>query len=159
MFPESALANAPSTFKSAPVKAKGFPEGYHISYQVAAEDCTGCTLCVDICPIRDKSNVSRKALNMSAQPPLREAERQNWEFFTGLPDYERDALKRNTIAGAMIMQPLFEFSGACVGCGETPYVKLASQLFGDRMLVANAKALMRGEIMKQRPNDRSFVAN
>ncbi len=138
VFPASALATAPAGFKSAPVKAKGFPEGYHISYQVAPEDCTGCTLCVDICPIRDKSNVSRKALNMSAQAPLREVERENWRFFESLEEFDRGDLKTNTIAGSMILQPLFEFSGACVGCGETPYVKLASQLFGDRMLVANA---------------------
>jgi pyruvate-ferredoxin/flavodoxin oxidoreductase len=138
VFHESELANAPAGFKSAPVKAKGYPEGYHISYQVAAEDCTGCTLCVDICPIRDKSNVSRKALNMASQPELREQERANWNFFLTLPEFDRSQLKKNTIAASMMMQPLFEFSGACVGCGETPYVKLASQLFGDRMLVANA---------------------
>ena len=138
VFHESELAAAPSSFKSAPVKAKGYPEGYHISYQVAPEDCTGCTLCVDICPIRDKSNVSRKALNMAPQPALRAQERDNWEFFTTLPEFDRSQLKTNTLAGSMVLQPLFEFSGACVGCGETPYVKLASQLFGDRMLVANA---------------------
>jgi pyruvate-ferredoxin/flavodoxin oxidoreductase len=138
VFPESELESAPPGFKSAPVKAKGFPDGYHISYQVAPEDCTGCTLCVDICPIRDKSNVSRKALNMAPQPELLAQERENWRFFETLPEYDRSSLKSNTIAGSMIMQPLFEFSGACVGCGETPYVKLASQLFGDRMLVANA---------------------
>jgi pyruvate-ferredoxin/flavodoxin oxidoreductase len=105
---------------------------------VAPEDCTGCTLCVDICPIRDKTNVSRKALNMAPQPQLRASERDNWEFFLSLPEYDRSTLKTNTIAGSMVLQPLFEFSGACVGCGETPYLKLASQLFGDRMLVANA---------------------
>ncbi|TDG13925.1 pyruvate:ferredoxin (flavodoxin) oxidoreductase [Seongchinamella unica] len=138
VFHESALATAPEGFKSAPVKAKGYPEGYHISYQVAPEDCTGCTLCVDICPIRDKSNVSRKALNMAPQAPRREAEREYWKFFESLPEFDRGELKTNTIAGSMVLQPLFEFSGACVGCGETPYVKLASQLFGDRMLVANA---------------------
>ena len=138
VFHESELAQAPAGFKSAPVKAKGYPDGYHISYQVAPEDCTGCTLCVDICPIRDKSNVSHKALNMDAQPPLLAQERDNWDFFERLPEFDRSQLKRNTIAASMIMQPLFEFSGACVGCGETPYVKLASQLFGDRMMVANA---------------------
>jgi pyruvate-ferredoxin/flavodoxin oxidoreductase len=138
VFHESELAGAPASFKSAPVKAKGYPEGHHISYQVAPEDCTGCTLCVDICPIRDKSNVSRKALNMEPQPALRAQERANWDFFTTLPEFDRSQLKTNTIAGSMVLQPLFEFSGACVGCGETPYVKLASQLFGDRMLVANA---------------------
>ena len=138
VFHETQLKNAPATFKSVPVKAKGYPEGYHVSYQVAAEDCTGCTLCVDICPIRDKSNASRKALNMAPQPALREQERDNWNFFIGLPEFDRSQLKLNTIAASMMTQPLFEFSGACVGCGETPYVKLASQLFGDRMLVANA---------------------
>ena len=138
VFHESALEHAPATFKSAPVKAKGYPEGYHISYQVAPEDCTGCTLCVDICPIRDKSKASRKALNMAPQPALRATERDNWDFFTTLPEFDRSQLKTNTIAGSMVLQPLFEFSGACVGCGETPYVKLVSQLFGDRMLVANA---------------------
>jgi pyruvate-ferredoxin/flavodoxin oxidoreductase len=138
VFHESSLADAPPTFKSAPVKAKGFPEGYHITYQVAPEDCTGCTLCVDICPIRDKSNVSRKALNMAPQAELRAPERDNWDFFVSLPEFDRRELKTNTIAGSMVLQPLFEFSGACVGCGETAYVKLASQLFGDRMLVANA---------------------
>jgi pyruvate-ferredoxin/flavodoxin oxidoreductase len=138
VFHESELEQAPASFKSVPVKAKGYPEGYHISYQVAPEDCTGCTLCVDICPIKDKSNVSRKALNMAPQPALRAQERDNWTFFTSLPEFDRSQLKLNTIAGSMMTQPLFEFSGACVGCGETPYVKLASQLFGDRMLVANA---------------------
>jgi pyruvate-ferredoxin/flavodoxin oxidoreductase len=138
VFHESELAGAPKTFKSAPMRAKGYPEGYHISYQVAPEDCTGCTLCVDICPIRDKSNVSHKALNMASQPERRQAEAENWQFFTALPEYDRSALKTNTLPGSMVLQPLFEFSGACVGCGETPYLKLASQLFGDRMLVANA---------------------
>jgi len=117
---------------------KDFPAGLAISYQVAPEDCTGCTLCVDICPIRDKSNASRKALNMVPQPPLREAERDNWDFFLSIPEYDRRLLKTNTIKGSMVLQPLFEFSGACVGCGETPYIKLASQLFGDRMVIANA---------------------
>ncbi|KPK40402.1 MAG: pyruvate-flavodoxin oxidoreductase [Gammaproteobacteria bacterium SG8_47] len=137
-FPAAAVVNAPPTFKHVPIKGKDFPEGYHISYQVAPEDCTGCELCVDICPIHDKSNVSRKALNMAAQPPLREAERANWAFFLSLPEYDRREVKLTTLKGSMLLQPLFEFSGACEGCGETPYVKLASQLFGDRMVVANA---------------------
>ncbi|MDX1824051.1 MAG: pyruvate:ferredoxin (flavodoxin) oxidoreductase, partial [Thiohalomonadales bacterium] len=138
IFPESALTNAPATFKSAPMRGKDFPAGLHITYQVAPEDCTGCGLCADICPIRDKTNASRKALNMAPQPPLRTQERDNWEFFLTLPEYDRRELKPTTIKGSMVFQPLFEFSGACVGCGETPYVKLASQLFGDRMVVANA---------------------
>jgi pyruvate-ferredoxin/flavodoxin oxidoreductase len=138
VFSTTQLAHAPETFKHIAVKGKDFPEDVHITYQVAPEDCTGCGLCVDICPIRDKSNPEHKALNMAPQPPLREQERINWEFFLNLPEYDRSALKANTIKGSMIMQPLFEFSGACLGCGETPYIKLATQLFGDRMLVANA---------------------
>ncbi|AEG01158.1 pyruvate:ferredoxin (flavodoxin) oxidoreductase [Methylomonas methanica] len=138
IYPVDALENAPETFKHAPMLGKDFPAGLAMTYQVAAEDCTGCSLCVDICPIRDKSNASRKALNMHPQAPLREPERENWDFFLSLPEYDRRHLKLNTIKGAMVLQPLFEFSGACVGCGETPYVKLASQLFGDRMVVANA---------------------
>ena len=138
IFSTDVLANTPETFKHALMLGKDFPAGLAMSYQVAPEDCTGCTLCVDICPIRDKSNASRKALNMRPQPPLREAERENWDFFLSIPEYDRRLLKTNTIKGAMVMQPLFEFSGACVGCGETPYIKLASQLFGDRMVVANA---------------------
>ena len=138
IYANEELATSPTTFKHAPMLGKDFPEGLAISYQVAPEDCTGCTLCVDICPIRDKSNASRKALNMHPQAPLRATERKNWEFFLSLPEYDRRLLKTNTIKGAMALQPLFEFSGACVGCGETPYIKLASQLFGDRMVVANA---------------------
>ena len=138
IFTTDVVENAPVTFKSAPMLGKDFPAGLAISYQVAPEDCTGCTLCVDICPIRDKSNASRKALNMVPQPPLREAERDNWDFFLSIPEYDRRLLKTNTIKGSMVLQPLFEFSGACVGCGETPYIKLASQLFGDRMVIANA---------------------
>ncbi len=138
IYSHDVLENMPETFKHAPMLGKDFPAGLEISYQVAPEDCTGCSLCVDICPIRDKSNASRKALNMVPQPPLRETERENWDFFLAIPEYERRLLKTNTIKGAMVLQPLFEFSGACAGCGETPYIKLASQLFGDRMVVANA---------------------
>ena len=138
IFSTADIVDAPETFKKAPMLGKDFPSGLAISYQVAPEDCTGCTLCVDICPIRDKSNASRKALNMAPQPPLRQAERENWDYFLTIPEYDRRLLKTNTIKGAMVLQPLFEFSGACVGCGETPYIKLASQLFGDRMVIANA---------------------
>jgi pyruvate-ferredoxin/flavodoxin oxidoreductase len=138
IYTSDLLQNAPAEFKHAGILGKDFPGNLSISYQVAPEDCTGCGLCADICPIRDKSNASRKALNMQPQPPLREQERHNWEYFLTLPEYDRKLLKTNTIKGAMLLQPLFEFSGACVGCGETPYIKLASQLFGDRMIVANA---------------------
>jgi pyruvate-ferredoxin/flavodoxin oxidoreductase len=137
-FTESELAAAPESFKSIQIKGKDFPQGVHISYQVAPEDCTGCSLCVDICPIRDKSNASRKAVNMAEQAPLREAEVANWTFFESLPEYDHAEIKLNTLKGSMLLEPHFEFSGACVGCGETPYIRLASQLFGDRMLVANA---------------------
>jgi len=138
VFPAELAESAPASFKHVPPRSKDYPAGWHMSYQVAPEDCTGCTLCVEVCPIRDKSNVSRKALNMADQPPLRAQEAENWAFFLGLPDYDRRLAKRGTVPGSMLLPPLFEFSGACVGCGETPYIRLATQLFGDRMLVANA---------------------
>jgi pyruvate-ferredoxin/flavodoxin oxidoreductase len=139
LFDEKLLNSAPSAFKSMPIKGKDFPANLQMSYQVSPEDCTGCGLCVDICPIRDKSNASHKALNMVPYTAeLRQQEKVNWDFFLGLPEYDRTQVKTSTIKGSMILQPLFEFSGACEGCGETPYIKLASQLFGDRMLVANA---------------------
>ena len=137
VFREEDLAAAPPTFRHAPIKGKEF-DGLHVSYQVAPEDCTGCSLCVEVCPAHDKSDVSRKALRMEPQAPLREQERRNWEFFVGLPEYDRKAIRWTTLKGAMMAQPLFEFSGACSGCGETPYIRLATQLFGDRMLIANA---------------------
>lgn len=137
-FPADAVAEAPLTFKHVPAKSKDFPAGTRISYQVAPEDCTGCGDCVEACPIHDKSNVSRRAVNMIALAPVREQERDNFEFFLKLPDFDRSLLKHGTIPGAMLLDPLFEFSGACAGCGETPYIRLATQLFGDRMLVANA---------------------
>ena len=138
VFDPKLTAQAPPGFKHAAVKGKDFDEGLHISYQVAPEDCTGCGLCVDICPVRDKKVAGRKALNMEPQAPLREQEHDNWQFFVELPDYDRRRLRPNVMKSAMVLETLFEFSGACSGCGETPYVKLASQLFGDRMIVANA---------------------
>ncbi|WP_298604140.1 pyruvate:ferredoxin (flavodoxin) oxidoreductase [Zoogloea sp.] len=137
-FPAEAVAEAPVTFKHVPAKSKDFPAGTRISYQVAPEDCTGCGDCVEACPIHDKSNVSRRAVNMIPLAPVREQERDNFDFFLQLPDFDRSLLKHGTIPGAMLLDPLFEFSGACAGCGETPYIRLATQLFGDRMLVANA---------------------
>lgn len=139
VFAESFVKNSPESFKSMPIKGKDFEQSLHMSYQISPEDCTGCGLCADICPIHDKSNASHKALNMVPYTPaLREQEKLNWEYFLTLPEYDRTKIKVKTIKGAMILQPLFEFSGACEGCGETPYIKLASQLFGDRMVVANA---------------------
>ena len=137
-FPAELAESAPAGFMHAQIKGKDYPAGIHISYQVAPEDCTACKLCVDICPIRDKSVASRKAINMVAREPTWEEDKASWDFFAQLPDSDRRDIKVDTLKGAMLMQPLFEFSGACSGCGETPYIKLASQLFGDRMLVANA---------------------
>jgi pyruvate-ferredoxin/flavodoxin oxidoreductase len=137
VFPVELAKDAPSTFKHIQVKGKEFEQGMHISYQVAPEDCTGCTLCADICPAVSKID-GHKALEMRPLPPLKEAERENFEFFLKLPEFDRTELRTSTIKGAMVMQPLFEFSSACVGCGETPYIRLATQLFGDRMVVANA---------------------
>ncbi|MCK5456631.1 MAG: pyruvate:ferredoxin (flavodoxin) oxidoreductase, partial [Melioribacteraceae bacterium] len=136
-YDKSELENAPETYKSMTLKGKGNEEvGYTI--QVAVEDCTGCNLCVEVCPAVDKQNSDIKAINMAAQLPLRETESKNFEFFLNLPEADRSELKIETVAGSQFLEPLFEFSGACSGCGETPYVKLASQLFGDRMIVANA---------------------
>jgi pyruvate-ferredoxin/flavodoxin oxidoreductase len=130
------LIGAPPTFKSADFKVREFA-GMKYSLQVAAEDCTGCRLCVEVCPAKDKSNPSRKALNMAPQIPLREAERENFSFFLKLPDPDRAMLK-DDVKTTQFMEPLFEFSGACAGCGETPYLKLLTQMFGDRLLIANA---------------------
>ncbi|MGA9666173.1 MAG: pyruvate:ferredoxin (flavodoxin) oxidoreductase [Gallionella sp.] len=137
LFSADMAKDAPPTFKHVQVKGKDFEQGLHISYQVAPEDCTGCTLCVDICPAISKVD-GHKALEMRPMAPLREQERANFDFFLSLPEYDRTQLKASTIKGAMMMQPLFEFPSACVGCGETSYIRLASQLFGDRMVVANA---------------------
>ena len=135
---ESAFEGSPATMKHVSAKGKEWEAGSQYILQVAVEDCTGCNLCVEICPARDKSNLSRKAINMADQRPLREAERTNWDFFMDLPEVDRSNIKHSTVKGSQLLQPLFEFSGACVGCGETPYVKLTSQLFGDRMVIANA---------------------
>jgi len=138
-FPAALMQDAPEGFRAVPIKgARDFPEHTLISYQISPDDCTGCTLCVEICPIHDRSNQSRKALNMVPRDEILETERLNWNFFRQLPEFDRTGLKSSTMKGAMLMQPLFEFSGACSGCGETPYIRLLSQLFGDRMLVANA---------------------
>lgn len=131
------LANAPETFKSKDAKDHDW-HGLKFTIQVAPEDCTGCALCVDVCPAKNKSQPKLKAINMAEQLPLREPERANWDFFLGLPNPDRRELKLNKINQQQMEEPLFEFSGACGACGETPYLKLVSQLFGDRMVVANA---------------------
>ncbi len=130
------LKDAPATFKSTDFKVREVP-GMRYTLQVAPEDCTGCTLCVEVCPSKDKSNPRHKALDMAPQLPLREAERANYRFFLGLPNPDRKTLKLD-VKGTQFMEPLFEYSGACQGCGETPYLKLLSQLFGDRLMLANA---------------------
>jgi pyruvate-ferredoxin/flavodoxin oxidoreductase len=134
--PESFNA-APEGFRTAPARDHAFA-GQTFTIQVAAEDCTGCALCVAVCPARDRSEPRRKAINMAPQRPLREQARGHWDFFLQLPETPREALNLHKIGQQQLQQPLFEFSGACAGCGETPYLKLASQLFGDRMLIANA---------------------
>ncbi|MGA2193832.1 MAG: pyruvate:ferredoxin (flavodoxin) oxidoreductase [Bryobacteraceae bacterium] len=137
VYDEKQLAGAPATFKAVPARWKDMKERKY-TLQVAPEDCTGCTLCVEICPAKSKSEVKHRAINMVAQPPLRESEAANWDFFLKIPETERTVLSMSQVKDVQLLRPLFEFSGACSGCGETPYVKLMTQLFGDRMLIANA---------------------
>jgi pyruvate-ferredoxin/flavodoxin oxidoreductase len=131
------LKDAPPTFKHATYIGKEF-EGYVTTVQVAPEDCTGCGACVEACPAKNKKELRLKAINMAFQPPLRESERANYAFFLALPEVERSKLRLNTVKGSQFLQPLFEYSGACAGCGETPYLKLLTQLFGDRAVMSNA---------------------
>jgi len=131
------LNGAPATFKSTNSRIPEF-KGQKFTLQVAAEDCTGCALCVDVCPARNKTETKLKAINMRPQAPLREAEHKNWDFFLGLPEMDRRKIKTGTLRQQQLLRPLFEFSGACAGCGETPYIKMLTQLFGDRAVIANA---------------------
>ncbi len=133
----SELAGAPTGFLSAAFRSTEFP-GQRYTLQVAPEDCTGCSLCVQVCPAKDKTNPRHKAIDMVAQPPRLAGERANWDFFMKLPDPDRARLDMSTVKGVQFAAPLFEFSGACAGCGETPYVKLLTQLVGDRLIIANA---------------------
>jgi len=136
-YDEKLLEIAPATFKSLRPIHKDW-QGLAYTIQVAPEDCTGCVICVDVCPAKSKTVPERKALYMQPQPPLRDAERINWDFFLQLPELDRRKINPGLIRHQQLQQPLFEFSGACSGCGETPYLKLLTQLFGDRMIVANA---------------------
>ena len=129
--------DAPATFQWAKPKWKGMEQDRY-TLQVAPEDCTGCGVCVEVCPVKSKSDASHKAINMAPQAPLRAPERENWEFFLGLPEVDRNKLSHGQVKDLQLLQPLFEFSGACSGCGETPYIKLLTQLFGDRLYIANA---------------------
>jgi pyruvate-ferredoxin/flavodoxin oxidoreductase len=131
------LVNAPAAFKSATPRWRDF-ESLRYTLQVSPEDCTGCRLCVEVCPAKSKSEAKHKAINMVDQAPLRESEGKNWNFFLSIPDMDRDRLSHTQVKDVQLLEPLFEFSGACAGCGETPYIKLLTQLFGDRALIANA---------------------
>ena len=137
IFDASALDGAPESFKSRPFRSRDLPDSL-MTIQVAPDDCTGCSVCVDVCPAKSKTEVKHKAINMEPKADHLDAERENWEHFLAIPEAPRDKLRPDTVKGVQAMEPLFEFSGACSGCGETPYVKLISQLVGDRMLVANA---------------------
>jgi pyruvate-ferredoxin/flavodoxin oxidoreductase len=137
VYSSEEAANAPESFKWAKPKWKGM-EDQRYTLQIAPEDCTGCGVCVEVCPVKNKSDASKKAINMASQPEIRFAERANWEFFLGLPEVDRSKLSHAQVKDLQLLQPLFEFSGACAGCGETAYVKLLTQLFGDRLYVANA---------------------
>jgi pyruvate-ferredoxin/flavodoxin oxidoreductase len=139
VYDNELLKDAPDFFKHvAPIGKEFFKETESYTLQVAVEDCTGCNLCVEVCPIESKTEPGHKAINMNDVLPLKETEKQNWDFFIGLPDIDRTRVNRSTVKGSQLLEPLFEFSGACSGCGETPYLKLLTQLFGDRMIVANA---------------------
>jgi pyruvate-ferredoxin/flavodoxin oxidoreductase len=137
VYSPDALDGAPEDFHSTDARFKEFP-GMKYTLQVSPEDCTSCGLCIEVCPVKDKRQVGRKAINMAEQLPLRERESANWEFFLDLPEVERTQVHLGSIKNSQLITPLFEFSGACSGCGETPYVKLVSQLFGDRAVIANA---------------------
>lgn len=139
VYSNDLLKDAPSFFKhTAPIGKEFFKDQESYTLQVAVEDCTGCNLCYEVCPIESKTQPGHKAINMQDVMPLKETEKQNWDFFIGLPDIDRTRVNRSTVKGSQLLEPLFEFSGACSGCGETPYLKLLTQLFGDRMIVANA---------------------
>jgi pyruvate-ferredoxin/flavodoxin oxidoreductase len=137
VYMPSVLDGAPATFKSREARLPDW-KGLKYTLQIAVEDCTGCGICVDVCPARNKSEARLKAINMRPQPPLRQTERENWDFFLSIPELDRRRVSLEHIRAQQVQQPLFEFSGACAGCGETPYLKLLSQLFGDRLIVANA---------------------
>jgi pyruvate-ferredoxin/flavodoxin oxidoreductase len=137
VYDSSLLHNKPETFKSAKPRWREF-ETLRYSLQVAPEDCTGCKLCVEVCPAKSKAEVKHKALNMEPQAPLRQGESVNWEFFLTLPEFERNRISHSQVKDSQLLEPLFEFSGACAGCGETPYIKLLTQLFGDRLMIGNA---------------------
>ncbi len=137
VFPAGAVDGAPATYQSKDFKSRDLVD-HRITIQVAPDDCTGCGVCVDVCPAKSKTEVRHKAINMEPAEEHRDLERPNWDFFQAIPPLDRSLIAHDTVKGAQVLEPLFEFSLACSGCGETPYLKLVSQLFGDRMIVANA---------------------
>jgi pyruvate-ferredoxin/flavodoxin oxidoreductase len=137
VYEPSYLEEAPESWLSADARWKEFRDMKY-TLSVSPEDCTGCGLCIEACPAKDKSQVGRKAINMAPQPPIREREKINWDYFLSLPEVDRTQISLRTVKNSQLLEPLFEFSGACAGCGETPYLKLLTQLFGDRIVVANA---------------------
>jgi pyruvate-ferredoxin/flavodoxin oxidoreductase len=137
LYNKEQLERAPSGFAWAPIDARGFPDTRY-TLQIYVEDCTGCGLCVEVCPAKSKEETGKKAINMSSKEPILESARDNIRFFETLPVNDRSYVDFSTIRGTQFLEPLFEFNGACAGCGETPYIKLVSQLFGDRLMVANA---------------------
>ena len=137
IYDEALLKDAPETFKTTTPRWKE-SEQQKFTLQVAPEDCTGCSLCVEVCPVKNKQEVRLKAINMMPQEPIRKREKENWDFFLSLPEVNRSHLDHSRVKDTQLLEPLFEFSGACAGCGETPYLKLLTQLYGDRMCIANA---------------------
>ncbi|MRR37192.1 4Fe-4S dicluster domain-containing protein, partial [bacterium] len=137
IFDPALISKAPPTFQSVPLRSKDFKDK-HFTVQVAVEDCTGCGLCVAVCPAKNKENPRRKAINMEEQAPLRQKEKENYDFFLKIPEFDRSTVDKLDVRTSQYVTPLFEFSGACAGCGETPYIRLLTQLYGDRLMVANA---------------------
>ncbi len=137
IYDKSKLEGAPATFKTAPIDARGFPDTRY-TLQIYVEDCTGCGLCVQVCPAKSKEDTSKKAINMALKDPILQDERRNVAFFESIHYQDRSRVDFSTVRGVQLLQPLFEFPGSCAGCGETPYLKLLSQLFGDRLTIANA---------------------
>ena len=137
VFPTASVEAAPVDFLHKEFRSRELPD-HRLTIQVAPDDCTGCGVCVDVCPAKSKTDSSHKAINMEPVAEHRDVERERWDFFQSIPRLDRDALPHDTVKGSQVLEPLFEFSGACGGCGETPYIRLVSQLFGDRMIVANA---------------------
>jgi ferredoxin len=154
VFDTSIINGKPDTFKIVKYRGKEYGEGMSYTLQVAVEDCTGCAICVEVCPAKNKKETRLKAINMHEQEPLRDAERTNLEYFLSLPEIDRRKINIGAVKDSQFLEPLFEFSGACSGCGETPYVKLVSQMFGDRAVIANATGVFH---IRRKPSDHHGV--